>query len=328
MSKQHILTIALIAIGFSLYLGLKPLFEFLPSDSIGRETIAAVIGAILITLVTQLLLTHQQNIEQQNKKHDEIFRARLSLYQNFIQQFFDNISDSQLTTTEHKKLKGLLFRIYAVGGQQAIAELDKLEQVIEGLITKDEDSSLSYEEIEMLESNLRRVTYFYLRDDLIGEKMKLSNKAHSALDTNIESNDEIIAQQQKSENHITRNTDKEEFKNKRLSKTEFVLEVFRDQIKKMGGSNLTYEKFEEIMEQKKSEARLNKYEEKHFEVWRAMPIWTTFETAENIRQKSIEGERWKRYRMEESIKLKDKSIVIRNGQSAESVSAVRKFFQI
>ena len=62
--KQQILTIALIAIGLSLYLGLKPLFEFLPSDSIGRETIAAVIGAILITLVTQMLLTSQQNIEQ------------------------------------------------------------------------------------------------------------------------------------------------------------------------------------------------------------------------------------------------------------------------
>ena len=85
--KQQILTIVLIAIGLSLYLGLKPLFEFLPSDGIGRETIAAVIGAILITLVTQMLLTSQQNIEQQNKKDDEIFRARLSLYQTSYNNF-------------------------------------------------------------------------------------------------------------------------------------------------------------------------------------------------------------------------------------------------
>ena len=55
-----------------------------------------------------MLLTSQQNIEQQIKKMTEIFRARLQpLYQNFIQQFFDD-DDTHPHDAELTKLKGLL----------------------------------------------------------------------------------------------------------------------------------------------------------------------------------------------------------------------------
>ena len=326
-SKQQILTIALIAIGISLYLGLKPLFEFLPNDSIGRETIAAVIGAILITLVTQMLLTSQQNIEQQNKKDDEIFKARLLLYQNFIQQFFDNISHRKLTEPEHKKLKGLLFRIYAVGGPETIAELDKLVTKIETLVT-DEDTDIEEQEVEKLEIELRHLAKSYLRHDLIGKKMEVENEGQNTSETIIVSNAQNIDAQQRGDKKRFRNTDKIEYAKRMLSKTDFVLEVFRDNIKNIGGSSLTYEKFEEFMQQKRDKAGLDKYEEKHFDAWRAMPIWTTFERASEIKQKSREGERWKRYRMEDPIKIKDQIIVIRRGQNTESISAVKKIFNL
>ena len=107
------------------------------------------------------------------------------------------------------------------------------------------------------------------------------------------------------------------------------MEVFKDQIKEKGGSNLSLEKFEELIEQRKNEVELDKYEEKHFDDWRAMPIWMTTERAEEIKKNSAEGEKWSRYRMNEPIALKDKkTIVIRRGQNTESISAVKKLFRI
>lgn len=327
--KQQILTIALIAIGLSLYLGLKPLFEFLPSDSIGRETIAAVIGAILITLVTQMLLTSQQNIEQQNKKDDEIFRARLSLYQNFIQQFFDDISDKKLTVAEVKKLKGLLFRIYAVGSSNTIAKLDELMKKIERLERDDPDEEFENKQVEELEEDLRDLAQNYLRNDLINEKIRNPIKRQIASGTDHEIDAQATPARDANKNETRRNTDKITYKNKQYSKTDFVLEVFKEQIEEKGGSTLSLEKFEEILEQRKNEAELDKYEEKHFEQWRSMPIWMTTERAEEIKKNSTEGEKWNRYRMTEPIVLKNKqTIVIRRGQNTESISAVKKIFSL
>ncbi len=324
--KQQILTIALIAIGLSLYLGLKPLFEFLPSDGIGRETIAAVIGAILITLVTQMLLTSQQNIEQQNKKDDEIFRARLSLYQNFIQQFFDDLADGKITAAEIKKLKGLLFRIYAVGGTQTIAEFDKLMEKIP-TPPADPHEELDEKVVKELEETLRELTKIYLRYDLINEKIVIPIQSQKASGTENETNDQSTPTRATTEKRSGRDTGKIEYKGKQYSKTNFVFEVFKDQIKGKGGSNLSLEKFEEFVEQRKNEVELDKYEVKHFEEWRGMPIWVTTERAEEIKKNSTEGEKWNRYRMSEPIVLKNKkTIVIRRGQNTESISAVKKIF--
>ena len=326
--KQQILTISLIAIGLSLYLGLKPLFEFLPSDSIGRETIAAVIGAILITLVTQMLLTSQQNIEQQNKKDDEIFRARLSLYQNFIQQFFDDLDDGILTDAELTKLKGLLFRIYAVGGTQTIAEVDKLMSKINSL-SRSPDDMLDKDVIEELEKDLKELCITHLRTDLINEEIVIPIQSQKASGTENQPINQSTPTRATTEKVSGRDTVKIEYKGKHYTKTNFVLEVFKDQIKEKGGSNLSLEKFEEFIEQRKNEVELDKYEEKHFDDWRAMPIWMTTERAEEIKKNSTEGEKWSRYRMNEPIALKDKkSIVIRRGQNTESISAVKKLFRI
>ena len=326
--KQQILTIALIAIGLSLYLGLKPLFEFLPSDSIGRETIAAVIGAILITLVTQMLLTSQQNIEQQNKKDDEIFRARLSLYQNFIQQFFNDLDDGILTEAEVTKLKGLLFRIYAVGGTQTIAEFDKLMSKINGL-SKSPDEMLDKDIILELEKDLQKLALTHLRTDLINEKIAIPIQSQKASGPENETNDQSTQSGATTEKQSGKDTKKIEYKGKQYTKTNFVLEVFKDQIEEKGGSNLSLVEFEEFIEQRKNEAGLDNYEEKHFDEWRAMPIWMTTERAEEVKKNSTEGEKWSRYRMNEPIVLKDKkTIVIRRGQNTESISAVKKMFRI
>ena len=312
--KQQILTIVLIAIGLSLYLGLKPLFEFLPSDGIGRETIAAVIGAILITLVTQMLLTSQQNIEQQNKKDDEIFRVGYrytkTSYNNFLM-----FSRCKITAAEIKKLKGLLFRIYAVGGTQTIAEFDKLMEKIPTPPT-DPDEELDEKVVKELEKTLRELTKIYLRYDLINEKIVIPIQSQKASGTENETNDQSTPTRAATEKRSGRDTGKIEYKGKQYSKTNFVFEVFKDQIKGKGGSNLSLEKFEEFVEQRKNEVELDKYEVKHFEEWRGMPIWVTTERAEEIKKNSTEGEKWNRYRMSEPIVLKNKqTIVIGEGKT-------------
>ena len=105
-------------------------------------------------------------------------------------------------------------------------------------------------------------------------------------------------------------------------KITILLQIIIDQVK-----NLSLEKFEEFVEQRKNEVELDKYEVKHFEEWRAMPIWVTTERAEEIKKNSTEGEKWNRYRMSEPIVLKNKqTIIIRRGQNTESISAVKKIF--
>ena len=302
--------------GISLFLGLSPFFNLLPESGIGKETIAAAIGVILISLVTQFLLRSQQHIQQQNAQEDEIFRARMLLYQRFIEQFFENISDRRITEAEHKKLKGLLFRIYAIGGENTITQLDALMENME-LFVKGDDTDLAEQQVELLEHRLDVLAKQHMRFDLIKEKIdKDEGKNKKECDT--------------SENFKLKQRDVSKifYNGKTLSKTDFVLQVFQDNIvaNKLDQKGLIT--FEKAIDTMARDAGLDEYEAKHFEIWRSMPIWMTYERAQEMQSRSKEGERWNRYRLMDGIQLKDDIIVVRRGQSSESVRAVMKVFKV
>ena len=67
--------LALVVIGFAVYIGFTPLFALL-QDGIASQVIGSSFGAIFVIILTMFLLNKQTEIEQESKKVREFFMRK------------------------------------------------------------------------------------------------------------------------------------------------------------------------------------------------------------------------------------------------------------
>jgi DNA-binding protein H-NS len=324
--------ILLLIMSAAIFFGLRPIFDFLPSDGIGREAIAAVIGGVVITLVTNHLLEKQHQLEQKNKKDDEIFKARIAVYDAFIEKFFDMLKDKKITEGELSDLRSMLHRINAYGGKEAREHIKPLIETAEEVMErtwKNEDDDILDQDMRLLMEKLEVVTNLF-RKDLLNEdpaialyrETKASGVGH-ALAAPFEKKDGAL--RKKSGKDLTRPM----FLGKQYSKSDYVFHVFTEIYGGKKGQSVTLDELkqkfgsEEVFEKAKMEPR----HQSHFEWFRANPIWLEKSDAETRRDNSIE-KNWRRYRIEMPIKLADAEIVIRRGQNLDAIEGLQKLLKL
>jgi len=310
----------LLILSVAMFFGLQPFSEILPIDGIGRDFIAASIGAILVALVTGIFLEKRSLLEQKKAKDDEIFKARLKVYEEFLTEFFSMLKDNEIKDDEIDKLQSINERIFAYGGRKAGEQIKSLMEQVKRTAKEAGDEKIDGGTKETLTDKMHKISNGVFRQDLLGEDIS-TNSTEKPVHSNIDSK-----QLEKNQNKKHRGTNKIMFAGNPLTKTKFVEEVFT---KLLEENSFTIEKLKNdyASNDRMEECGLNKHEQEHFEGWRSQPIWLLFKQAEELKKRSAEAN-WQRYIMEPKIKVEKEEIVVRRGQNSDSVSGLIKLLPV
>jgi len=123
---KMLLLYALVTILFGAFLGVGYfLVEGKPSD-LAKGFAEGILGAIVITVVTGILLKKQTIIEKhhelKSEKSKEIFNKKVAVFQEVTDTIFSIIQDGKLEPEERIKVEGLLFKISLLSKTDTIKE--------------------------------------------------------------------------------------------------------------------------------------------------------------------------------------------------------------
>ena len=311
------------------FFGLQPFFELLPNNGSGRDFIAAALSAIIVTLITSHLLDKQHDLEQDGKKKDELFKARLKLYGCFMSSFYKILEDKKIEEKDIAKLKGISSNLFSYGGQEAALAVEKFVQDLEKDMRDLEGDDLGGEDIKKLEKQLNEICKKAFRNDLIGEQLpdELPNEKEgkqSKINLTEKKNDEQAVAI--STHGIEKTKDRSRYnfgKETNLTKSEFVRRVFIEIHSELSGRDDPFGDFRNLFLDDTRLGKLEQEERKHFEEWRSMPIWLLESKALALKSNSRENN-WRRYDLEQILRFGETDIVIRVGQNTDSVNGLLK----
>ena len=117
--------LALVVIGFAVYMGFTPLFDLL-QDGIASNVIGSSFGAIFLIILTMFLLNKQTEIEQESKKSERVFHEKVELYKQILDICSDMLKDGNLTQDEINRLPFPLIRLQMLADDQVISSFQKV----------------------------------------------------------------------------------------------------------------------------------------------------------------------------------------------------------
>ena len=319
-----ILTFLFLAIFF----GLQPFFELLPNNGSGRDFIAAALSAIIVTLITSHLLDKQHDLEQEGKKKDELFKARLKLYENFMSNSYKILEDGKIEEKEIRQLKGISSNIFSYGGKEAAVKVQKFIKKLEIDMEGAKGDNLQGKEIEELEEELNEICKKFFRNDLIGEQLPNETQSEESKRNSIEKkNDEQAEAISTSGVEKTKDRSRYNFgQETNLTKSEFVRRVFKEIHSELRGRDDPYGDFRQLFVDDTRLSKLEREERKHFEEWRSMPIWLLESRALDLKINSKETN-WRRYDIDQILQFGETKIVVRVGQNTDSVNGLLKLLE-
>jgi hypothetical protein len=116
---QFLITgLLVLALGIGVFLFLKGLFASAGSPY-GQEITAAVLGTVMITIVTMSLLAYQSRSEEKKEKSLGIFTRKVDVYSGFLDFVTDMIRDGKVDSAEIAELTKWTTRIALLAGEEA-----------------------------------------------------------------------------------------------------------------------------------------------------------------------------------------------------------------
>lgn len=109
------------AIFFLSFVTFNILFQATTGDNYFREIIAALIGTILAAVITTMLLRSQTRGEELKERNVEVFRKKVEVYEQFLDQTLGVMEDGQLSDEEIQKLRRSIYRLSLFSSEDTIA---------------------------------------------------------------------------------------------------------------------------------------------------------------------------------------------------------------
>jgi len=148
--KSQRIIIALVIIGFSVYLGFTPLFELIQGGVAGA-VVGASFGAIFVIVLTMYLLNQQTEIEQESKKSERVFDEKVKLYQFILNVSKDMVEDEVLTREEIMKLPFAMINLQMIGGDKTIKAFQDVFSKINNVYSKNQEDNTGIDDEERVE---------------------------------------------------------------------------------------------------------------------------------------------------------------------------------
>lgn len=117
----------LLVMGVGVFLFFKGFFEFAKSN-FAVEIMAAVLGTVMITIITTLLLSSQTSAEERKEKSLGVFQHKLDIYTKFLDFLYDIIQDGKLDAPEVKELTKWTTRVSLIAGERAMKKVSLFTQ--------------------------------------------------------------------------------------------------------------------------------------------------------------------------------------------------------
>jgi len=95
------------------------------------EILAALIGVIFTATVMTMLLTFQSRGEEIKERNVEIFRAKLTLYKEFVESVLRIVEDGKVDKAEVAELRQWFFRLSLVAGRDVLEKVGRFIDQLE-----------------------------------------------------------------------------------------------------------------------------------------------------------------------------------------------------
>ena len=337
IKKTFAVLIAFIVLA-SAFFGYDSLFGFVSNNGIGREALAAALGALFVVLATGIQLNHQQHMEIERHKKQKTYENRLNCYTDLLK-----------TKSEFKNRIITSEKVEIIAGQQLLAHLVcEQEETFSALNTftgiiksigEDHErfgtKNLSESEMDELTGAYERLASMLMLDLKDGfnnlsktEKMTIKgirdqNIKASTLWSDAVSNPNFGG---KAETAAKRNTSKVSFKNVDYTKKLYVYMVMKNYVETEGSK--TFSDLQKTYTEKKlSEIDGLNLDSAKQDFNGGNPFWLTVDQALAKKKKSKEDS-WDRYWIEDDMLLNfsdGTKVAVRNGQNTESVEVFQKW---
>jgi hypothetical protein len=335
-----LLFLFLLGMGFVSY---GSLFGFVPETGIGREALAAALGALFVVLATGVQLHQQTDMEVERHKKQITYDNRLKTYKELLDTR-SKFNDGKITLEKFEYVGNKKLQAHLVCDQsdtfesleiflRIVKEIQARSEQHEDKLNDNTDKPLLNEAYECLAVMMM----LDLKDGDLGRSTKNSvntiNNAKDAFEwfrendpppqgdkdpksTAQGANNKLSIQK------LTRNTDKVSFNTKEYQKNQYVYEVLKDYIL---NSKPTFNEFQKKYT-KEALGEIEGLRNDHF--LSSNPMWLTKEAAEEKKSKSSEGDSWNRYWIDERSLLEFKDgvkIAVRRGQDVNSIESFQKW---
>jgi len=109
---------SVLAVGIGVFLFFKSFCEF-AQTTLTEQILAAVLGAVMISIITTILLSAQSAAEERKEKALGVFTLKLDTYSKFLDFIYEIIQDGQLEPPEIKELTKWTTRVALIAGENA-----------------------------------------------------------------------------------------------------------------------------------------------------------------------------------------------------------------
>jgi hypothetical protein len=322
----------------SAFFGYDSLFGVVSNNGIGREALAAALGALFVVLATGIQLNHQQHMEIERHKKQKTYENRLNCYTDLLKtksEFKDRIITGE--KVEIVVNQQLLAR-FVCEQEETFGALETFTDIIKTMNDKHERSGKKdllppeIEELTVAYTRLASMLMLDLKDgfhnltktekktikDIRGQNIKAASlKSDLAATPNFGSKAEMTTK---------RNTSKVSFKNVDYTKKLYVYMVMKNYVETEGSK--TFSDLQKTYTEKKlSEIDGLNPDSAMQDFNGGNPFWLKVDQALAKKKKSKEVS-WDRYWIEDDMLLNfsdGTKIAVRNGQSTESVEVFQKW---
>lgn len=334
-NKNFLILLVFLLLAGMAYVTYGSLFGLVPDQGIGREAVAAALGALFVVVATGIQLFQQTDMEIERHKKQKTYEHRLECYKELLaskENFKDDvISNEKVANVVSKKLQAVL----VCEQIETFRCLDQFVKIIGGVNDKSSNNAgkLKPDEADFLTDAYDNLTDILMLDLKDGRK-NLEPSQIKTIDDSLKWFEENTPEASESRAPITRASDQTGIRlKKNMEKVLFngvpyrknthvykVLESYID-------TNRNFNKFNK-MYSADALAKIFGDEKIHLQQFEgANPMWLTRKRAEDKKNASNEKQ-WKRYWIDDSALLTFESgeqIAVRNGQDTNSIDTFQKW---
>lgn len=117
--KSFRLEIAIFAIGLGAFFGFAPLFDYL-GNGIAINALAAGFSAIFVVLATKILLGHETDIGQKQKRSDKIFERRSEIYQQTLDHLVSVLDTERICLADLREFRKYVIKLEAIAPDEIL----------------------------------------------------------------------------------------------------------------------------------------------------------------------------------------------------------------
>ena len=334
--KSFLILLILFLLGMA-YITYKSLFGLVPELGMGREVLAAALGALFVVLATGIQLYQQTDMEIERHKKQKTYEARFECYKALLNTK-TQFNSREMTAELVENVRSLMLQAHLVCEQsETFEKLNIFYKIVSTLNESRETKSssrLSEEHSEVLADSYENLAAFLMLDlkdgykNLQGPEIDKVKESRKWFDDWCDRNQPTQNDPRQGPNSekYRRNTDKVVFKGVAYTKKLYVYKVLENYLRI--NSDISFTKFKNSYTEKALNSIDGFNEDDRKQFTGANPLWLIKASAEAKKRASKEGDRWARYWITEDMLLvfsDGTEIAVRNGQDKNSIPAFQKW---